>query len=104
MPTPYDEAEFIPAAFEQISVTSSATALGSLCSSGIPTGARHADFYPETTAVRFRADGSSPTASAGVILPASTMTTFTNRPQMLNAMKLIRTGSSDITVNVHFYK
>jgi hypothetical protein len=32
------------------------------------------------------------------------MTTFTNRPQMLNAMKLIRTGSANITVNVHFYK
>lgn len=102
MPTPQGVVEFAPTTFEQITVTASATALATLLSSGIPTGARHAIFHPEASDIRWRADGTSPTSSVGLIMLADQPVVFENQLTLLAAMELIADGNT--TVNVHFFK
>ena len=92
--------------FEQITVTASsaATLKSLLTGTVIPPETRHAIFYPESEDVRWRADGTAPTASIGLVMAKDTQTVFENQGPIFEAMKLISAGSSSVTVNVHFFK
>ena len=101
MPAPIAVVEFDPTTFEQITVTTTATALSSLLSGGIPSGAKHAYFYPEGD-VRWRADGTSPTSSVGIVMGANTPEVWESQRALLENVEFI--ASSNTLVNVHFFK
>jgi len=94
--------EFTPTTFSQITVTSSSATLASLCGGSIiPAGAKHAVFHPEGD-VRWRADGTDPTADIGLVMKSGQDTVFENQPSIFDTMELIASG--DTLVNVHFFK
>lgn len=93
--------EFTPTTFEQITVTSSATLLSALLSAGLPSGARHAVFYPEGD-VRWRADGTSPTAAIGIVMAGNAEEVWESQRTLLEAVEFIASG--DTLVNIQFCK
>jgi len=93
--------EFTPTTFEQITVTSSATLLSALLSAGLPTGAKHAVFYPEGD-VRWRGDGTSPTADVGVVMAGSAEEVWESQRTLMEAVEFIASG--DTLVNIQFFK
>jgi hypothetical protein len=82
--------------FQQITVTGAAATLASYLSGAvIPTGATHALVRAEsanTAAVRWRDDGTNPTASVGFELAAGDWTEWIN----LSGMRLIMVSGSQI--------
>ena len=92
--------------FEQVSVTTSASTLAALLTgTAIPAETRHAVFYPETNDVRWRADGTDPTASVGIVMEKDTLHVFDNQRTIFDHMKLISGNASSAAVlNVHFFK
>lgn len=92
--------------FQQVSVTTSAATLASLLSGAvIPSEARHAIFYPETNDVRWRADGTNPTAAVGVVMEKDQLHVFEDQRTIFDRMKVISgNASSAATLNVHFFK
>ena len=89
--------------FEQITIDSTAATLTASLTAGIPSEARHALFYPEVQDVRWRADGTNPTASVGMVMEKDALHVFENQRGIFDNMKLISASSSS-TVNVHFFK
>ena len=91
--------------FEQVTITTSAATLEATLTAGIPDEARHAVFYPETQNVRWRADGTAPTATVGILMEADTLSVFENQRGVFDNMRLISAhASSSSTLNVHFLK
>jgi len=92
--------------FQQVSITTTAATLASKLSSAvIPADARHALFYPETKSIRWRADGTAPTAAVGTVMAVDTLHVFENQRGIFDNMKLISAdASSAATLNVHFFK
>jgi len=92
--------------FQQVSVTTSAATLASLLSSAVvPSDTRHALFYPETNDVRWRADGTNPTATVGTVMVKDTLHVFENQRGIFDNMKVISNDAgSAATLNVHFFK
>jgi len=82
-----------PLGYQQITSLSSATALT------VPTGARLALIQPETQSVRWRDDGTDPTASVGMPLGVGDTLPYTGE---LAKIKLIETVAS-AKVNVAYY-
>lgn len=82
-----------PLGYTQLSI-STAVGLGT-----IPTGAVTALVLPHSGAVRWRDDGTNPTAAAGMYLPADTPLTYQGS---LAALKLIAVTGT-VEVNVSFY-
>ena len=94
--------EFTPTTFSQITVGAASATLASLCGGAIiPVGARHAVFHPEGD-VRYRCDGTDPTAAVGSVMKSGQDTVFENQPSIFDTMELIASG--DTLVNVHFFK
>lgn len=84
-----------PCGYQQLTSISSATALT------VPdSGARFALIQAEAQDVRFRDDGTSPTASVGMLLQANGFIEYNGN---LSAIKFIETTSGGI-VNVSYYK
>lgn len=83
-----------PLGYQQFTVAT-ATALPS-----VPTNATYALIVCETQSVRWRDDGTNPTASVGFLLPASTLFTYTGT---LSTLKIIETTAS-ATCNVSYYR
>ena len=92
--------------FEQVSVTTSAVTLKSLLTgTAIPADARHAIFYPEDQDVRWRADGTNPTASIGIVMEKDALHVFENQRGIFDSMLVISgNASSAASLNVHWFK
>lgn len=92
--------------FEQVSVTTSAATLASLLTgAAIPDDARHAIFYPEDQDIRWRADGTNPTAAVGVVMTKDTLHVYENQRAIFDNMKVISgSASSAASLNVHWFK
>lgn len=76
------------------------TSLGSATSLTVPAGAVEALIVCESQTVRWRDDGSAPTASVGMPLTANTPFPYTGN---LSALQIIQTTAS-ATCNVSYYK
>lgn len=82
-----------PLGYQQITSLSSAQALT------VPTGARWAFIIPETQAVRWRDDGTNPTASVGWLMAAGSALSYTGD---LSAIRFIEQTAS-AKLNVSYY-
>lgn len=79
--------------YQQITDVSSATSLS------VPTGALIALIQPETADVRWRDDGTAPTASVGMYLGQGATLPFTGN---LNTIQFLQVASG-ATLNVSYY-
>lgn len=82
-----------PFGFQQITSLSSATGLT------VPMGALIALIQAETQSIRWRDDGTNPTASVGMLLSAGNTLAYTGD---LSQIKIIQTTAS-ASVNVSYY-
>lgn len=93
----------IPAGFEQVTVSSAS--IGFTSTLAYPTGGLAADMAVvdvETNAIRYRADGTAPTATVGSPVASGASFTVCGAPT-IKAVRFIR-QSSDATISVHFYR
>ncbi len=99
--------------YAALSVSSTAVTLLTDASPTLPAGAKGALITVETDAVRWRADGTAPTASEGTYISALgslTLDSWTAGPQgqrndwrsVLRAIQFIRV-TNDAKVKVHFF-
>lgn len=95
MPAQITEAFLKPAGYRQITSLSSAAGI-----SNIPDNARVALISAEAQAVRWRDDGTNPTASVGMVIAAGADMVYTGD---FSAIKFIEVSVS-AKVNVSFYK
>lgn len=82
-----------PLGYQQITSLSAATALT------VPAGATTAIIVAETQDVRWRDDGTDPSATVGMILSKNVPTTFTG---LINKLKFIETAAS-AKLNISYY-
>lgn len=80
--------------YQQITSVSAATGLT------VPTGAIIAEICVETQAIRYRDDGTNPTATVGMPIPAATCFQYAGP---LGAIKIIEQTPS-ATIDVSYYK
>ena len=94
---------YAPLGFCQITSLGSAVALVTAsCSTGsVPAGAVIAEICVETASVRYRDDGTAPTAAVGIIVTAGTCYSYAIIP--LTAVQFIAVSGSPV-VDVAFYK
>jgi hypothetical protein len=92
-PLPTRPGTLVPKGYQQITSLSSATALT------VPTGSKVALIQAETKDVRWRDDGTNPTASVGMIIAAGETLAYTGT---LSAIKLIESAAS-AKLNVSYY-
>lgn len=85
-----------PVGYEQLAVSSTAVSLT------VPLRANTATLVIETDSVRYRDDGTDPTASVGMLLYPGQSIQIQSK-DMLNAVKFIRV-TSDAVVNVSYYE
>ena len=91
---PVTEGSLVPCGYEQITDLSAAVGFT------VPAGARLAVIIAETQAVRWRDDGTDPTAAVGMPLATGVQWTY---PGNLSAIKFIeQTGSAKL--NVSYFK
>lgn len=94
----------IPVGLQVMSLTTTAVSLNSTVR-GPNNEARVLDISVETTGARFRSDGTNPTNTTGVALPASTYMRMTGYNGS-TALKFIRaggTGTSTVTIQSYKY-
>ena len=89
---------FTPVGYCQLAAITTATGLSS-CPGGVPSGALIAQIVA-TTAINYRDDGTAPTSSAGMPVPAGFYFSY---GAALSAIQFIP-QSGAATVNVSFYK
>ena len=85
-----------PCGYEQVASLVTAVGLGA-----IPNSATFAVVQVEGADVRWRDDGSAPTASVGMILPGGSQWTFSGD---LTVVQFINTAAGTAKLNVSFYK
>jgi len=83
------------AGFQQITVSTTAVGLT------VPQGALFAVVEIESNAIRYRDDGTDPTASVGMLVNASTVPITVCNPNQ--KFKMIRQGAADATASVSYY-
>lgn len=84
----------LPVGYQQLTVSNSAVGLT------VPPGSVRCVIVIENNAVRWRDDGTDPTASIGVPMnPTDNM----NYDGALAKLKLIRSGSADAVANIAYY-
>lgn len=81
--------------YQQITVSSTALALT------VPAGTKRAVIGVEAQPIRYRLDGTNPTASVGFNVKADVTFEIVGN-EAIKALKMIRTGT-DATVNVHYF-
>lgn len=91
---------FLPLGYCQLTSLSSAVTLAS-CSGGIPAAADIVQVCAETQAIRYRDDGTNPTATVG--MPVASGTCFQYSATPLSALRLIEQTAS-AKANISFYK
>lgn len=92
--------------------TSAAQTLAAIISTTIPASdsgvqADSVVIQCETESIRVRFDGGVPTSSVGILMSASggvTTMDFSLSKTGIANMQIIRAGSSDATINLHFYE
>lgn len=82
-----------PKGYQQITSLAAATALT------VPSGATSATIVAETQDVRWRDDGTNPTATVGMLLPKGTQLQYSGN---LAAIKFIETAAS-ASLNISYY-
>lgn len=92
-PVPVIQGTLTALGYQQITSLSSAAALT------VPTGARLALIQPETQGVRWRDDGSAPTASVGMPLPPGATLQYDGS---LSAIRFIEVTAS-AKLNISYY-
>lgn len=93
-----EQLPLVPLGFQQLSVSNTAVALT------VPTGGNVtvAIIYVETAAIRWRDDGTSPTASVGMIALPDSILHLENLGN-LAAIKFIRRDGTNATLNISYY-
>jgi hypothetical protein len=84
----------IPNGYQQITTLTTSTTLT------VPADTRCCVMIPETQAVRFRDDGTAPTASVGMPLATGTYFIYTGDPRSLKIIEQV-VGA---TLNILYYK
>lgn len=84
-----------PAGYSQLTSLASATGVGT-----IPTGTKLTLIQAETQDVRWRDDGTNPTASVGMLLADGQTLVYNGNPSTLKVIEV--TGSAKL--NITFYK
>ena len=84
-----------PLGYQQVVGPASATSLPN-----IPAGATYALITPDTQGIRWRDDGTDPTATVGMPVPAGTTLKYNGN---LAAFRFIQTAATS-TVNISYYK
>lgn len=87
-----------PAGYEKLAVSTSAVGLAS-----IPGDASRAVVVVEAQPLRYREDGTDPTASVGFLAVAETVFVLPSRNAILQ-FKAIRSGGTDSAISVNYYK
>lgn len=87
-----------PIGYRQVTVSTTAVAIPT-----IPAGATRAVVVVEAQPLRYRDDGTNPTASVGMLCVAATRFELESRASIL-AFKAIRSGGTDSVLSVSFYK
>lgn len=75
-------------------------ALVSSCSGGIPAGANMALLQPEAQAIRYRDDGTNPTAAIGMPMAVGATTLYAGAPSKLRVIS----QTAGAKLNVLFYR
>jgi hypothetical protein len=91
--------QVVPLGYCQLSTVSSSTSLSS-CAGGIPARATRAVISAEAQAIRYRDDGTAPTATVGMPLAVAQLLVYTGS---LSKMLIIEQTAS-AKVNVLFYR
>lgn len=86
-----------PLGYQQITVSTSALPLT------VPAGAQRAVVVVEAQPLRYRDDGTAPTASVGMLCVAATRFDIESREALL-AFRAIRSGGTDSVLSVSYYK
>lgn len=86
-----------PVGYQQITVSTTAVGLT------VPAGASRAVAVVEAQPLRYRDDGTNPTATVGMLCQANLRFEIESRDQML-AFKAIRQGGTDAVLSVSYYK
>lgn len=89
-------AEKNPKGYQQITVSTTAVGLT------VPDGATRAVLGIEAQPLRYRTDGTNPTASVGMLQAASTFVELSGADTLAN-FKAIRSGGTDSVLNVSYY-
>lgn len=96
------ESKRIPVGYEQVTVSDSAVSLSP------PSDATKAILGVENNPLRYRDDGTSPTATTGFLLNASGNNTapqvVLNSKESMDDFEAIRDGTSDAVLNALYYK
>lgn len=86
-----------PRGYEQVTVGVAAVGLT------VPSGAQRAVVVVEAQPLRYRDDGTDPTALIGMLCVATTRFDIESREALL-AFKAIRSGGTDSVLSVSYYK
>lgn len=86
-----------PVGYEQVTVSTTAIGLT------VPVGAQRAVMVVEAQPLRYRDDGTDPTATVGMLAVATTRFDIESREALL-AFKAIRDGGTNATLSVSYYK
>ncbi|KKN73880.1 hypothetical protein LCGC14_0396820 [marine sediment metagenome] len=100
----YDISELTPSDYAIVTVSSTALTLANT-SPAMPSGTKQAVITVEDDQVRYREDGTSPTASEGHLLEAGDVLQYLggSHEQTLAAVKFIRV-TADAKLKVSYYK
>ena len=85
-----------PAGYQQITVSTTAVGLT------VPAGTRMAIAVIEDQPLRYRDDGTDPTATVGTVIKADNSISICG--SALGAFKAIRDGGTDAVLSVNYYK
>lgn len=88
------EGKLVPLGYQQITALSAATALT------VPTGSRLAIIQAETQGVRWRDDGTNPSATVGMVLAAGYDLVYTGDLTAIRFFEVIASAK----LNVSYYK
>ena len=88
-----------PAYYRYTSLGTART-FATMAGGSMPAGATRVLVQPETQSVRWRDDGTAPTATVGNLIPANTVVEFGGK---LASVQIIETAGS-ATVNLNFYQ
>lgn len=83
-----------PKGYQQLTVSNTAVSLT------VPTGALGALIQCQSNGVRWRDDGTDPTASVGMTLDTPNILDYDGT---LSKLRLIRSGGSDSILNISYY-
>lgn len=94
MPSQIKDAYLAPLGYQQLTSISSATALT------VPAKATVAIIQPETKDVRWRDDGTSPTAGIGIVIAAGDSLVYSGNLSAIKFIEVAATGK----LNVSYYE